>query len=113
VDLKDVVKFAMFFTLRESRRTPDPSFSRVRGSALQLHSFSLGSEALRLLQRWGLLVGWNTYFISISIRFAGIPCKRISKSMPKAGQSRPALTGKEYPVFQWRCRIIEKSRIPP
>ncbi|MCP3956025.1 MAG: TolC family protein, partial [Desulfobacterales bacterium] len=53
MDSKDWANFAMFSTLRESRRTPDPAFSRVRGSARQLHPFSLGSEVLQLLQRWG------------------------------------------------------------
>jgi hypothetical protein len=43
----------MFFTLRESRRAPDPALSGVRGSLLQLHPFRLDSGALRLLQHWG------------------------------------------------------------
>ncbi len=54
-DKKDRANFVMFFTLRESRRDPDPALSRVRGSTLQLHPFRLDSEALRLLQRWGRL----------------------------------------------------------
>ncbi len=54
----------MFSTLRASRRTPDPAFSRVRGSALQLHPFSPGSQALRLLQRWGLLAKFQAYHIT-------------------------------------------------
>ncbi|CAD7766644.1 MAG: hypothetical protein DNFNHJIP_00042 [Candidatus Argoarchaeum ethanivorans] len=53
VDSKDLVNFVMLFTLRESRRAPDSAFSRVRSSTLPLHPFSLDSEALRLLQRWG------------------------------------------------------------
>jgi hypothetical protein len=53
VHSKDGVDFAMLFTLRESRRTSDPVLSRVRGKQLQLHPRRLGSEALRLLQRWG------------------------------------------------------------
>ena len=53
VHSKDKVDFAMVFTLRESRRTSDPVLSRVRGKRLQLHPRRLGSEALRLLQRWG------------------------------------------------------------
>ncbi|MDX2448184.1 MAG: hypothetical protein QNK29_13425, partial [Desulfobacterales bacterium] len=52
-DKKDGVDFAMLFTLRESRRTSDPVLSRVRGKQLQLHPRRLGSEVLRLLQRWG------------------------------------------------------------
>ena len=37
VKSKDGVDFAMLFTLRESRKTPDPVLSRVRGSRLQRH----------------------------------------------------------------------------
>jgi hypothetical protein len=51
VNSKEIVYFAKLFTLRESRRTSDPTFSRVRGSTLQRHPFRLVSEALRLLQR--------------------------------------------------------------
>jgi hypothetical protein len=51
VFLKDRANFVIFFTLQESRRASYPALSRVRGSALQLHPFRLGSETLRLLQR--------------------------------------------------------------
>jgi hypothetical protein len=47
-----LLDFAMLFTLRESQRTSDLVLSRVRGKRLQLHPRRLGSEALRLLQRW-------------------------------------------------------------
>jgi len=48
---KEMIKFAKLFTLQESRRSSDPSLSRVRGSTLQRHPFRLVSEALRPLQR--------------------------------------------------------------
>ena len=41
---------AIFFTLRESRKTPDPALPRVRSSRLRLRPRRLGSEALRLLR---------------------------------------------------------------
>ncbi len=44
---------SIFFTLRESRRAPDPALPRVRSSPLRLHPWRLDSEALRLLQHWG------------------------------------------------------------
>jgi hypothetical protein len=49
--------FSIFFPLRESRRAPDPALPRDRNSRLWLHPRRLGSEALRLLQRWGKIKG--------------------------------------------------------
>ena len=46
--------FSCFPPFRESRSTPDPALPRDRSKALQLHPWCLGSEALRLLQRWGI-----------------------------------------------------------
>jgi len=57
VNSKDGIHFAMLFTLRESRRTSDSALSRVRSKTLRLHPWRLDSEALRLLQRWGLRLG--------------------------------------------------------
>ncbi len=53
------VDFAMLFTLRESRRTPDPALLRIRSKELRLTLRGLDSEALRLLQRWGKATRFN------------------------------------------------------
>ena len=47
--------YAIFFTLRESRRTPNPALASVRSKVLRLHTCRLDFGALRLLQQWGLL----------------------------------------------------------
>ena len=45
---------AIFFTLRESRRTPDPALPKVRSSLYYDFTLGrLGSGALRLLHGWG------------------------------------------------------------
>jgi hypothetical protein len=49
--------FFIFFTLRESRRASDPALPRVRSSLIRHHPWRLSSEALRLLQRWGISDG--------------------------------------------------------
>jgi len=51
---KDVGDFALLFTLRESRRTSDSALSRDHSKQLRFHPWRLDSEALRLLQRWGI-----------------------------------------------------------
>ena len=56
VNSKDGVDFAMLFPLRESRRTSDSALLRVRSKELRLTLRRLDSEALRLLQRWGVLI---------------------------------------------------------
>jgi hypothetical protein len=45
--------FLIFLPYRESRRRPDPCLPRDRSKLLWLHPWRLGSEPLRLLQRWG------------------------------------------------------------
>ena len=44
----------MFVPLRESRRNPVPVLPRDCSKLLRLHPWRLGSEYLRLLQRWGI-----------------------------------------------------------
>src|SRR5210317_1800651 len=56
----------MLFTLRERRRTSDSALSRVRSKILRLHPRRLDSEALRRLQRWGLL---KKYWEWMKMRF--------------------------------------------
>ena len=45
----------MFLPLRESRRNPVPVLPRNCSKLLRLHPWRLGSESLRLLQRWGMV----------------------------------------------------------
>jgi len=46
-------EFLTVFTLRESLSASVPLLPRVRSKTLRLHPCRRGSEALRLLQRWG------------------------------------------------------------
>ena len=55
VNSRNGAVFLILFTFQESWRTSDPVLSRDCGSRLQLHPWCLSSEALQLLQRWGLL----------------------------------------------------------
>jgi hypothetical protein len=48
--------FLIFSPCRESRRKPDPALPRDRSKALRLHPWRLGSDSLRLLQRWGQFI---------------------------------------------------------
>jgi hypothetical protein len=45
--------FLMLFPLRESRSNPYPALPRDCSRLLRRHPWRLGSESLRLLQRWG------------------------------------------------------------
>jgi hypothetical protein len=49
--------YAIFSTLRESRRAPNPALASVRSKVLRLHACRLDFGALRLLQQWGRLSG--------------------------------------------------------
>jgi hypothetical protein len=45
--------YAIFSTLRESRRAPNPALASIRSKVLRLHACRLDFGALRLLQQWG------------------------------------------------------------
>ena len=63
VNSKNGAVFLILFTFQESWRTSDPVLSRDCGSRLQLHPWRLGSEALQLLQRWGLRSPFLHFFL--------------------------------------------------
>jgi hypothetical protein len=60
--------YAIFSTLRESRRTPNPALASVRSKVLRLHACRLDFGALRLLQQWGYLTEsrcWGFYLTGL------------------------------------------------
>ena len=52
---KEYVRFSYFLPLRERLSAASPLLPRVRSKTLRLHPCRLGAEALRRLQRWGIL----------------------------------------------------------
>jgi hypothetical protein len=69
--------FLMFIPLRESRRIPDPALPKDCSKVLRLHPWRLGSEILRLLQRWGkpkmvIAQPMGAYHTSTPFAFQGI-----------------------------------------
>jgi hypothetical protein len=77
----------MFLPLRESRRNPDPALPRDRSKLRRLHPWRLGSESLRLLQRWGRLNGQAERSIEMRRKAAHDPDKdaRFKNLMHRAG----------------------------
>ena len=96
VNSRDGVDFFMLFTLRESRRASDPVLSRARGKRRQLHPRRLGSEALRLLQRWGLIRLFSLIFLLFTLSGCGFFLKAPDVT---SKTSLKKLSVSQYPVF--------------
>lgn len=91
--------YAIFFTLRESRRAPDSVLPMVRCSALRLHPWRLGSEAFRVLQHWGELPRYGRTQKKTASRGVVLPAVKSLLFCPASGLGRSPIGHSRNYIF--------------